>query len=493
MAIVLTAPAMTENDTIVVVMTDDQNLVGLSNSDFMLFRADTDVELSSVISVSRRGSDFIWDITVTKSVVYSGAAYLQMAAESARELDTLREVPPNDLNSNVFRFVSAPTMAPDLQAEFVDGNKIRLTFTASDGEPTHYEYKYSTSEAGLDSVSWISTTNVELMIDVSVGQGHVLSFDTFYFFQVRAVNSVGASPVSNVSSAGTYSPIDDIGHVYFISGTDIMFEIGISDKIQNGARLRGSWKGLYLDLDLDRNIVFLKGNIENPVFDQNVSVLVDGSSKGSFLYSVVPPVPIIDRSLDPLLIMPGAFFDFMIPVQNVEFADVMGDLIGLDHEVLLEDHAVRVFGMVPADARIVLEKKRGSFWVIVDHPVFPKQSGRFDFFLHDDFSVFLPATPTGFIATPMSDRSVRLSWNAVPGVDGYEISVDFGSWRDVGIALQIDVRSIYFDDVPLPLNPIEDFEHPNFFQSGMSYTFYVRSILDDVPSRSSEGVVAVVN
>ena len=93
--------------------------------------------------------------------------------------------------------LALPSVPGSLAATVVDHDSIRITFDASTGTVSRYEYRYATSTSGLSSASWRSSgTSRSVTIDG-------LSPNTLYYFQVRAVNRDGNSAASSAVSART--------------------------------------------------------------------------------------------------------------------------------------------------------------------------------------------------------------------------------------------------------------------------------------------------
>ena len=91
----------------------------------------------------------------------------------------------------------APSVPGSLSAAAIDHDTIRLTFSASTGTVTQYQYKVATSSAGLAGASWnnggtATTINVD-----------GLTPSTQYYFQVRALNQTVGSAASNTANAMT--------------------------------------------------------------------------------------------------------------------------------------------------------------------------------------------------------------------------------------------------------------------------------------------------
>jgi surface protein len=106
--------------------------------------------------------------------------------------------------SNEFGPITPATTpsAPAIASTVFGNTQVTLNLTApltDGGSPlTTYEYRYATSSAGVASAGWTSSANTSTTITVSG-----LVNGTSYFFQVRAVNGVGASSATAVSSAIT--------------------------------------------------------------------------------------------------------------------------------------------------------------------------------------------------------------------------------------------------------------------------------------------------
>ena len=96
---------------------------------------------------------------------------------------------------------AAPLVAPSVPGSFavtvVDHDTVRLTFTASTGTVTQYQYRYATSSVALSGTSWTdggtgTTINV-----------NGLSPSTLYYFQVRACNQTAYSAATSALTATT--------------------------------------------------------------------------------------------------------------------------------------------------------------------------------------------------------------------------------------------------------------------------------------------------
>ena len=96
---------------------------------------------------------------------------------------------------------AAPLPAPSTPGNFaattVDHDTVRLTYSASTGTVTQYQYKYATSQAGLGSAVW-TNGGTGTSIDVNG-----LSPSTQYYFQVRACNQTVYSAATSAVTATT--------------------------------------------------------------------------------------------------------------------------------------------------------------------------------------------------------------------------------------------------------------------------------------------------
>ena len=99
---------------------------------------------------------------------------------------------------------AAPLVAPSTPGSFaatvVDHDTVRLTYSASTGTVTQYQYKIATSEVGLASATW-NDGGTGTSIDVNG-----LSPSTQYYFQVRACNQTVYSAATSAVTATTQAP-----------------------------------------------------------------------------------------------------------------------------------------------------------------------------------------------------------------------------------------------------------------------------------------------
>ena len=83
----------------------------------------------------------------------------------------------------------APSVPASLSATAIDHDSVRLSYTASTGTVTQYQYRHATSTAGLSSAVW-ANGGTGTTIDVDG-----LTPSTQYYFQVRACNQTVYSAV----------------------------------------------------------------------------------------------------------------------------------------------------------------------------------------------------------------------------------------------------------------------------------------------------------
>ena len=212
MAVSFSQPVVKEN-AVSVILTSDADLLSVTASDFSLRRSDTDAIISSsadisVATAARTGSNFNWNITIRNSTNYAGECFIRARSSGFIERAGFARVPTSHLDTSAFRFERATLPAPStptaLSAAAIDHDSIRLTFGASTGTVTQYQYRYATSEAGLTSATW-QDGGTGTTINVTG-----LPVDTLLYFQVRAVNRTeysAASAVVSVKTAALPTPV----------------------------------------------------------------------------------------------------------------------------------------------------------------------------------------------------------------------------------------------------------------------------------------------
>ena len=174
---------------------------------------DTDIRAGESVNINIQSdidiSDFIaGDVTVTggtRGTLTRTDAQNYVLAVTAGSAGTMTIAMAEDVVSPGNAAVSKdftvklaiPSVPGSLAATAVDHDSIRITFDASTGTVSRYEYRYATSQSGLSSATWNSAgTSRSVTIDG-------LSANTLYYFQVRAVNADGNSAASSAVSART--------------------------------------------------------------------------------------------------------------------------------------------------------------------------------------------------------------------------------------------------------------------------------------------------
>lgn len=211
MAITFTAAAPTGN-SVTARLTSDVDLLSVNSNDFTMRRADTNAIIGGINSATVRangqsGGSWTWDISFNNDTNYAGDCYIRIRSGAFIENPGFARQPPSgSLDSNTFRFVlptlPAPSTPTSLSATAIDHDSIRLTFGASTGTVTQYQYRVANTQSGLSSASWVNSGGTDTKIDVDG-----LSPDRTYYFQVRAVNQNVFSAASNAANATTESDV----------------------------------------------------------------------------------------------------------------------------------------------------------------------------------------------------------------------------------------------------------------------------------------------
>ena len=195
MALTLTAPASSENDTIILSLMHDNDLLGENpQNDFSLRRADNNAVIGSNRTLNQLSADrqpYRGELTVTQTEAYTGEVYVQIPRNAFRDRTTLGLIPSRPLNSNRFRFRFIP--APDAPTNFagtVTFESARLTWTSDAAE---------TYEIRRDGGTWEDATSPH---DVTG-----LSPETSYDWEVR-VKARGFAPAGNAASLTLTTPVE---------------------------------------------------------------------------------------------------------------------------------------------------------------------------------------------------------------------------------------------------------------------------------------------
>ena len=370
MALVLTAPAQATGDTIIATLTNDENLIGEAASDFTLRRADTNAVIRSDISLSQirsQGGLFRWEITARNLEFYSGAAYVQMAALSARELQSFSRVPPNALNSNQFTFQLPPSVPSSLMARVVDGNTIELMFGASQGTVTQYQYRFGLTLQALMAAEWVEGGTATT---ITVGE---LESDTLYYFQVRSANQELYSAASNTISARTLKVLEIEAIDKQLIPVQRRYELSI--RIKGGptdVEAKGLQEGFFQSWDPDAGANFgilkIASELTTRLIEDAIWVIEISAGAVSvmadILYSVVPVAPVF---VDPgrLTIYKGVPFELLVEVQNApDVARAESPLVGakFTNETIDEKDYVKSAGKLPSDAVVLFSEYIAAYY-----------------------------------------------------------------------------------------------------------------------------------
>ena len=200
------ATTPTDNTVTATLTSNVGDLLSVTAADFTLRRSDTNAVVGTTddISVTENGLSggvYTWTITITNSTNYANNAYIQIRVNAFFRSVGFARLPSTVINSNVFKFIIPATPAPGtpgtLSASALDHNRIRLTFGASSGTVTQYQYRRSTTSAGLSSATWTNGGNGTSITVTG------LTPNTTYYFQVRACNQSAYSAAGNTANAKT--------------------------------------------------------------------------------------------------------------------------------------------------------------------------------------------------------------------------------------------------------------------------------------------------
>ena len=358
MALTFIAPSTTNTDTIVARLTSDDNLVNVGANDFSLYRADTNVEIASSISVSKEGNYF-WDVTAQRTEEYAGSAYLQISARAFRRVSDLRFVPSSILNSNQFEFVIPP---PDAPADFVASRglyKSTLRWTVISG--LVYEYRIQGEE-------WEDAVFPQTVAG--------LNADTEYTFELR-VKADGYTPAGKITDFSIHTipfPIEVINEQFIPIGTK-NYELAINLLGKNlDARVDGLQEGFYQSfrkLDDGNSQILVKSDevtrlIEKALWTVNYRDIDDDIlATSEIIYNVVPVAPLfVDPG--PKTIYKGVPFRVLVEVLN--FPDIQrgeSELVGLKFEpVAVEDkNYIQSIGTLPANAELTFDTFDSKYYI----------------------------------------------------------------------------------------------------------------------------------
>lgn len=450
MAVTLVAPSTSENNTIVVVLTSDNgDLLSVNPNDFSLWRTDTGAQISADIAVMvgpRAGPNFTWNVTVQNLTNYAGGVYLQARASAFIERINFARVPISPLNSNEFAFTPmvapvepvAPSTPVLSSITVIDENSVRLNLVASTGTVTQYQYQYATSEGGLVSAIWRDGGTTTTII---VGG---LPPSTTLYFRVRAANQSVFSGASAVVSATTASlpPPPAVGPV--IEAVDSPVNVLINTpsnlpvKVTNATH---AWaegdliQGGDFSHSFENDVLTLKGT--GKALQSDVGVILkalngDESAELPLIYNIVPAAPIFGALPNNFKVYRGTDFQIFVLIFNQPGdTRVRGPWIGItsgefDDGVEL---GVRIFGPVPTDDTWTLPASARRFDVQTGNEAGTIQTTEDQL----NFTIVDGTPPAlGAVRFTISGSSLQFRWDAVTDALLYQYSTEEGAdvaWR----------------------------------------------------------------
>ena len=235
----------------------------------------------------------------------------------------------------------APSVPSSLSATAIDHDSVRLTFGASTGTVTQYQYRYATASAGLSSAAW---TNGGTSTTIVVNG---LSPSTQYYFQVRALNQTEPSAASNTATATTTERVTGPLAIQAISSplnilinTPYELPVNITGN-PTDVQVRGDlqfWDYEWNDPQL-RLFVNFSRQVSNKTFTIYAVDPADSTNiiQQTVTYNAVSPAPIISAVTAPPIVK-GDSYHFFIPVTNMEGSEASAS--GLFTGTGYEPHAI---------------------------------------------------------------------------------------------------------------------------------------------------------
>lgn len=374
MAVSFLTPSV-NNNSVVVVLRSDVDLLSVTASDFTLRRADTGAVISSSSDISvatapRTGSNYDWNITITNRTNYQGEVYVRARASGFIERVGFARQPPSNLDSSRFRFSAAPPVIPapstpaSLKVEIIDEDSVRLIIGASTGTVTVRQYRYATSASALSSATWRNAAAATIEVDG-------LSPNTLYYFQARAGNQGQFSAATSTATGTTAAPppaeplsIENIDEQFIIFGTtDYVLEIDIGGR-PDSVDATGHMEGFNVNWDSARQKVYIRATevtrLIGGVFWRVIAVKGAERLEAEIKYNVIPPGTIF-HELDLVHLYRRVPINFDIIIENLPPLLIPdARLLGLKSELL--ESGVKAGGEVPGDS--VFASDKGAIEVI---------------------------------------------------------------------------------------------------------------------------------
>ena len=216
---------------------------------------------------------------------------------------------------------------------------------------TDYEVRYAEGNSAT-SGTWTSTASTMASTTISM-----LSSDTDYAFQVRAINSVGNGTASSTRTFTTSGiSIEVIDDQIITIDTDYELDIDITGS-PTEVTVDGLLEGFHYTWDGDTDIVTIIGDssrlIDSATWTVNASKTGD-SAISDIIYSVVPNTPIIS-GMSNQVVYKKSNIDIFIGIQNKPTQiQASSSILGL--KFLPEEEGVRISGVIPGNTNFTIDE-----------------------------------------------------------------------------------------------------------------------------------------
>ena len=375
--------------------------------------------------------------------------YFQVRAVNQNVFSAASNVANATTESDV---LPAPSTPASVAAAAIDTTSVRLTFDASTGAVTQYQYRYATTQTELTGETWRDGGTGTTITVIGLPSG------TLLYFQVRALNGSSPSAASAVVSATT----EDIRAIAEIAHQSILFLSDYELKI----RIRGNPDEAIASGDLEfYSHYWNKAKGELVIYGAATALLSnkiwnvraywksspEETLKRDVTWDTILPAPIIKRPTHRIIFVKGLEHKYDVEIHNFPAESNFHTLLlGLGQEAIsaqIEDGDViehakqRIVGTISADYDFAVN----SGEITLD----TANSGGTDRETGIPFDI-LDTEPDFSFSVVVNPVSFTLFWTTVNGALDYEYKfwktseTETEEWTSVG-----DQTSIEFDDIEI--------------------------------------------